>query len=126
MYRDTATLTPKAENYTRDVAGEVFTTCADTNLKTRELNDNFRRNLLSPETGALGELFLTAGVAALPDVDIFALVDMVRCFEDFTYDNDPYGEHDFGRIDFHGARYFWKIDTHPNNRALTIMRADEY
>jgi len=104
-----------------------------------ELNDNLRWNLFAPTPH--GEVILTAGVSALRDDDRFVLLDEVRCFEDFTPNNDPYGEHDFGRIDFRGGRYFWKIDYYDNDmaahspdksdpaltrRVLTIMRADEY
>ena len=107
--------------------------------KIRTLNDTMRRNIFcSP---ALGDVILTAGVGALSDSDRFSLLDEVRCFEDFTPDNNPYDEHDFGAIDFRGERYFWKIDYYdramhahsPNpananltHRILTIMRADEY
>lgn len=53
-------------------------------IRTRELNDNLRRNIfLAP---ALGEVLFTAGVSALRDDERFALVDEVRCFEDFTPD----------------------------------------
>jgi hypothetical protein len=105
----------------------------------RNLNDELRRNIFTAP--ALGEVVFTAGVAALRDYDRFALLDEVRCFEDFTPDNDPYGEHDFGCIDFRGERYFWKIDYYDTpmmahsldksdpqltRRVLTIMRADEY
>ena len=85
-----------------------------------ELNDALRRNLFAPP--AQSEVVLTAGVAALSDGARLALFDEVRCFEDFTPDNDPYGERDFGAIDFRGERYFFKI----NQRTITIMRADEY
>jgi hypothetical protein len=55
--------------------------------------------------------------------------------------NDPYGEHDFGALDYAGAKLFWKVDcydkslsagspdpTDPNvtTRILTIMLASEY
>lgn len=105
----------------------------------RALNDTMRRNILNPY--ALGGIILTPAVAALSDFDRFALLDEVRCFEDFTPANDPYGEHDFGAINFHGEKYFWKIDYYDRNmryhspdpanaklthRILTIMRTDEY
>jgi len=105
----------------------------------RELNDNLRWNLFAPTLH--GKVVFTAGVAALRDDDRFALLDEVRCFEDFTPGNDPYGEHDFGALNFRGWRYFWKIDYYDNDmaahspdksnpeltrRVLTIMRADEY
>jgi hypothetical protein len=62
-------------------------------------------------------------------------------FEAFGADNDPYGEHDFGSIEFSGERYFWNIDYYDRSmeagsenpadakctvRILTVMRADEY
>jgi hypothetical protein len=31
-------------------------------------------------------------------------------FEDFTPDNDPHGEHDFGIIKMWGESFYWKID----------------
>ena len=99
------------------------------------LNDQFRQTL----TG--GTVVMTAGVAAMDDDDRRALIDRVRCFDTFTPDNDPYGEHDFGSIDLGDCRYFWKIDNYDptlsfgssnasdqsaTERSLTIMRADEY
>jgi len=67
----------------------------------------------------------------------------VTQFEDFSEDNDPYGEHDFGAFDHPEAgKVFWKIDCyadsacewgseHPHDpersyRVLTIMLASEY
>lgn len=110
----------------------------DTTALTRELNDNFRRDIFNNN---LGTLIFTAGVVALADSDLFALADEVRCFEDFNESNDPYEEHDFGAVAFHGIKYFFKIDYYDlaikrhspdkydptlTRRTLTIMRADEY
>jgi hypothetical protein len=39
--------------------------------------------------------------------------------------NDPYSEHDFGKVTVDGVDYFWKIDEVPAP-VLTLMRADEY
>ena len=65
----------------------------------------------------------------------------VQEFDNFTEDNDPYHEHDFGAINFKNETYFWKIDYYDldylclspdisdenvTNRVLTIMRGDEY
>lgn len=122
---------------TQAAARAEITPAPDTE-KIRTLNDTFRRDLYN---STLGTLILTAGVGVLSNTDRFALLDEVRCFEDFTLANDPYGEHDFGAINFHGEKYFWKIDYYnqalhahsPNpanakltHRVLTIMRADEY
>jgi hypothetical protein len=35
---------------------------------------------------------------------------LVRLFDRFTPDNDPHDEHDFGSIELHGRKLFWKID----------------
>jgi Protein of unknown function (DUF3768) len=62
----------------------------------------------------------------------------VFAFSDFTPDNDPYGEHDFGSFEHAGRTIFWKIDLYEEsevkdsngeplvNRVLTIMLAAEY
>jgi hypothetical protein len=131
----------KTKEYKMTATSLAFneTTSATYTARVRELNDTLRRNILSPI--ALGEVVLTAGVAALKDDDRFALLDAVCCFEDFDESNDPYGEHDFGAVKFKGEKYFFKIDYYDNNlefhspdksdqkltrRVLTIMRADEY
>ncbi|MCL1892433.1 MAG: DUF3768 domain-containing protein [Alphaproteobacteria bacterium] len=108
-------------------------------MTTQELNDQLRRNIFSP--GRLGKVVLTAGVSGLPLIEQIILLKQVQRFDDFTEDNDPHGEHDFGKVDYKGERYFWKIDYYnsdltggSNNpadpsitcRILTIMRADEY
>lgn len=58
-------------------------------------------------------------------------------------DNDPYLEHDFGVIEFHGEKLFWKVDAYANDgqfsyaseapwdenqtyRIVTLMLASEY
>ena len=69
------------------------------------------------------------------------VLDHVRTFTDFTDDNDPNGEHDFGAFEIGGNRLFFKIDYYnptmdagsddpsdpaQTTRALTIMLASEY
>ena len=34
----------------------------------------------------------------------------VQSFSNFTKDNDPHGEHDFGSFEIEGETYFFKID----------------
>jgi hypothetical protein len=65
----------------------------------------------------------------------------IKSFDDFSTDNDPNGEHDFGSLDFAGTRLFWKIDLYDETysygspeptdlaktrRVLTIMLPQEY
>ena len=100
-----------------------------------ELNDAFRTTLIG------GNVIVTNGILALSEDDQTAILTAVRCFDTFTPDNDPYGEHDFASLDCCGRRIFWKIDYydpalafHSENpadssktrRVLTIMLVDEY
>jgi hypothetical protein len=103
--------------------------------RIRALNDAFRATFEG------GQVFLTAGVEALPS-DVRAMaIRKVATFSDFNADNDPHGEHDFGSFDLAGRRFFFKIDYYDRRlkwgsddpadpekttRVLTIMLAEEY
>jgi hypothetical protein len=102
------------------------------------LNDQLR---LTMATSSRGRVVMTAGVAALPEEDVARVLDRVRRFDEFTPENDPHGEHDFGSFDVAGTTYFFKVDYYSpdmeggsedpadpdkTTRVLTIMRADEY
>ncbi len=99
--------------------------------KRRLLNDLFRRSL-----GAIGSgrLVMTCGVDALPEDTKAKIFLVVRDFDDFDQDDDPYGEHDFGALTVDQHRIFWKIDYYDAeyryhghvNRVLTIMLGHEY
>jgi hypothetical protein len=99
------------------------------------LNDELRR------TFSGGKIMMTAGVGALPDDAKANVLSAVRSFNDFTEDNDPHKEHDFGSIEVNGEKCFWKIDYYDKSmeygsenpadpavttRVLTIMLASEY
>ncbi len=76
----------------------------------RLLNDNFRSTFIG------GRIVVTAGVR-IPTLDINARVLLaVRSFCNFTKDNDPHREHDFGNFEIEGETYFWKIDYDPEMR----------
>jgi hypothetical protein len=107
----------------------------DKTTRIRELNDEFRR------TFAGGRVFMTAGLNALPQQVLAAVLHKVRTFEAFDRGNDPHGEHDFVSIEHDGVRYFSKIDYYDahlrhgsedpsdsaqTTRVLTIMLAEEY
>ena len=104
--------------------------------KIRALNDAFRTTM----TG--GKVLLTAGVNALPS-DVKAMViRRVATFSEFNEDNDPHGEHDFGKLHArwtqvlfqdrllrfeHGVRIGRSEPTRRKQPAcLTIMLAEEY
>ncbi len=103
--------------------------------KIAVLNDSFRSTFIG------GKVVMTASVNELPiDVKTAALL-AVRSFKDFTEDNDPHGEHDFGSFDLAGQKFFWKIDYYDQDvrygsddpsdpakttRVMTIMLAEDY
>jgi len=101
----------------------------------RRLNDQLRCSQIG------GQVMLTAGLVAVFEKDLAAVVELVRAFDNFTQDNDPYGEHDFGSFEYQAQTIFWKIDYYaldmqhgsedPANaaitkRVLTILLAEEY
>lgn len=102
-----------------------------------QLNDMLRSTYFTT-----GRIFLTNGIASLPEAVRGEVLRQVQSFEDFTPDNDPHGEHDFGAIDVAGAgKVLWKIDYYDpsltrgsddpadpakTERVLTIMLASEY
>jgi hypothetical protein len=105
-------------------------------LNIRELNDASRRL-----KSGRGKLLLTQGISAPPQADQLAILAKVASFDDFSEDNDPRGEHDFGAFDRAGERLFWKIDYYgltfdcgsedpsdpsKTTRVLTVMLAEEY
>ncbi len=104
--------------------------------RVRELNDRFRC-----EGCGAGTVLVTAGIQARGPEFVRNAFMAVRDFNDFTDDNDPWGEHDYGAVEVGGEKVFWKIDYYdptlttasndPANeaetrRVLTIMLASEY
>lgn len=99
------------------------------------LNDHARQSLKGCR------VFITAGVREMDADDIAYILEQVRCYRAFTPANDPYGEHDFGKISTWEFEVFWKFDYYDldmqmasldpadptiTTRVLTIMMADEY
>ena len=68
------------------------------------LNDGLRR------TFSRGKVVMTAAVAALPEDTLAKVLTRVQTFDEFTKDNDPHGEHDFGSFELAGERFFFKLD----------------
>ncbi|MEM8692513.1 MAG: DUF3768 domain-containing protein [Pseudomonadota bacterium] len=104
--------------------------------RTRELNDRFRT-----KGEGNGRVVITVGIQEMGHDFIVAVVEAVRTFSDFSEDNDPWGEHDFGAVEVEGQKVFFKFDYYtpdlsagsenPANeglthRVLTIMLAREY
>jgi len=99
-------------------------------------NDLLRRQHIG------GQVLVTTGVQVLEQSCLTQLLAEISQVDDFSdAGNDPYDEHDFGKIDFGGERYFWKIDYYDcrlyfaspdpadpsvTQRVMTVMRATEY
>ena len=81
------------------------------------------------------------GIDLLGNDAVDRILHLVKRFDDFSKRNDPFGEHDFGAIEYEGNTVFWKIDyydldlmnhspdpsdPHVTRRVLTIMLGEEY
>ena len=113
--------------------------------KVADLNDQLRKdmftgNMLKKEN-LKNKIVLTPGIAGLNLIDKEKIFFSVKYYGNFTKDNNPYGEKDFGAFNFKKERYNWKIDYYDNTmsfqspdktdpeqtvRVLTIMKASEY
>ncbi len=116
---------------TDDPIGEAARTA-----RIRTLNDSLRTELRGN-----GQILITQGIQVLGEAQLMAIMGRVQSFDDFSEDNDPYGEHDFGSFDHQGQTIYWKIDYYDltltggspdpadpavTKRVLTILLASEY
>jgi hypothetical protein len=103
--------------------------------RIRTINDAFRTSLSG------GSVMVTRAVAALEAETQREILAALRRYDEFDADNDPYGEHDFGRITVGGREILFKIDYYDQDlvwhspdpsdpavthRVLTIMLAEDY
>jgi hypothetical protein len=106
-----------------------------TRAKIRDLNDLLRKTFVG------GLLVMTRSVACLDQRTKDDLISAVQRFNAFDEKNDPYAEHDFGKVLVHGQAFYFKIDYYdrsmemhspdPSNptvtkRVLTIMKPEDY
>ena len=108
-----------------------------TATRIAELNDAFRSR-----AGYGGRILMTPAVASLPYDQRARVVSACLTFTAFTPDNDPYGEHDFGKVRLYRQDWLWKIDYYADARCeygspdpsdpaqtfrvMTIMHADDW
>ena len=103
--------------------------------RVRALNDHLRRR------GMGGRVVISRGIEALGTDDVCKVLAAVAQFDDFTQDNDPWGEHDCAVLTIEARRIIFKIDYFDRDlnwhspdasdpaitqRVLTIMLAEEY
>lgn len=111
-------------------------TSTNKTITIQTLNDKFRQELIGN-----GRIMITQGVQSLGEEAATIILTKVAKFDEFTSENDPYNEHDFGTFEYQENKIFWKIDYYDNDlqagsqdpanpeitkRVLTIMLAEEY
>ena len=109
--------------------------CSIKAARIRELNDQLRCK------GIGGRIVITRGIEALGADGVRNVLSAVAGFDEFTEDNDPWGEHDCAVLTVNGRRVIFKIDYFDRDlrwhspdasdptvteRVLTIMLSEEY
>ena len=99
------------------------------------LNDTLRRSLEG------GMVVLTPGIEALGPERLSRLGEKLAQFNEFTAENDPHGEHDYGSFALDDERVCFKIDYYDKRgrfaspdpadpektlRVLTVLLPEEY
>ena len=78
--------------------------CSIKAARIRELNDQLRCKAIG------GRIVITRGIEALGGDGVRNVLAAVAKFDDFTEDNDPWGEHDCAVLTVDGRRIIFKID----------------
>ena len=103
--------------------------------RIRELNDAVRCKAIG------GRVVITRGIQALGTAVVCQVLASVAAFDNFTEDNDPWGEHDCALLTVDDRRVLFKIDYYDlelqyhspdasdpavTRRVMTVMLAEEY
>jgi hypothetical protein len=104
-----------------------------TKNQIRDKNDFLRKSL--PNLPLPHKVVFAEGASGHHPVVLYEVIEKIRDFKDFTEEDDPYKEHDFGTVEAGGTEFFWKIDytdeAYENFktdgiRIFTIMEASEW
>ena len=109
------------------------------------LNDELRKKLISGElfkADSKDKAYITRGASVFVNgMNRMQFLNNVALYRNFTEDNNPHGERDFGNFMYQKEKIFWKIDYKDNAmmyhspdasdpsqtiRVLTIMKASEW
>lgn len=109
------------------------------------LNDELRKKLISGElfkADSKDKAYITRGASIFVNgMNRMQFLNNVALYRNFTEDNNPHGERDFGNFMYQKEKIFWKIDYKDNAmmyhspdasdpsqtiRVLTIMKASEW
>lgn len=109
-----------------------------------EQNDMFRKSACgyrNGESGPEGKLVMTQGVAAEGTDFHRELLECIARFDNFTFDNDPAGWHEFGSVEVDNKTVWFKIDLYDEayemgsavphkpdrtRRVMTLLFPNEY
>ena len=122
--------------------------CGDVSTPVWKIDKEFRKKRIQRLNDEMrigkfknGSVVLTVGIQTFGDEWLQVITDTIMRYDNFTKENDPHGEHDFGNIKVAGEKIFWKIDyfdlalkwhspdaANPDvtHRVLTVMLACEY
>ena len=93
-------------------------TAAERTKTIAEHNDRFRTTWAADFTIS-GQIVMTQAVAALCPAWMVRMMQAIQHFDDFTEDNDPYGDHSFGAVEItigDDTKTIWfKIDLYDLN-----------
>jgi len=121
--------------FAREQIKNIIEPDAQTTIRIRELNDQLRVK------GHGGVVLMSYGIAGLGGSLVAMIFKAVSEFNQFSEDNDPWGEHDCALLTVEGVKVLWKIDYYDRQRrfhspdpsdpkvtvrVMTVMRADEY
>jgi len=109
------------------------------------LNDELRKKLITGElfkADSKDKAYITRGASVFVNgMNRMQFLNNVALYRNFTEDNNPHGERDFGNFMYQKEKIFWKIDYKDNAmmyhspdasdpsqtiRVLTIMKASEW
>ena len=109
------------------------------------LNDELRKKLITGElfkADSKDKAYITKGASVFANgINKMQFLNNVALYTNFTEDNNPHGERDFGNFMYQKEKIFWKIDYKDNAmmyhspdasdpsqtiRVLTIMKASEW
>lgn len=106
----------------------------------RDLNDRMRNG----DVSVPGQILFTSGLTDLlveHEKSPMDVIEIVRDYDDFSEDNDPNKERDFGSFELCDTKIFWKFDYYDpsmsfgsedpsdptkTHRVLTVFLASEY
>ena len=116
-------------------------------LKIASYNDSLRHHIFddvifkATTLHRKDKIVLSKEVSELNNKDKRKVLRLVKEFDTFNKEDNPYNENDFGAFDYKDTKFFWKIDYYDNDlkyhsedktdtektiRVLTVMKASEY